>query len=298
MANQLIQVKAFLEDENLKKRFDSVLGKKANQFMSSILSAVSGNASLQECDPKSIISAALIAASLDLPIDSNLGFAAIVPYGSKDGKRAQFQIMAKGFIQLAIRTGQYSGMNYSEVYEDELLEYNPITKELRFNAKYKENGQREKGQADKIVGYYAWIQLASGFRQSIYMTVNEIKNHAKKYSASYKNDLSKGWNSSRWSTDFHVMALKTVIKLLLSKWGILSVDMQKAMVADQKVFNGDVTEYTDNPQEHIESAPTPIADPFVKPVPELPAPPEAKIETQTAPVNTEEDQKIIEENWR
>ena len=107
MANQLIQVKAFLEDENLKKRFDSVLGKKANQFMSSILSAVSGNASLQECDPKSIISAALIAASLDLPIDSNLGFAAIVPYGSKDGKRAQFQIMAKGLIQLAIPTGQY-----------------------------------------------------------------------------------------------------------------------------------------------------------------------------------------------
>ncbi|NJO00329.1 MAG: recombinase RecT [Bacteroidia bacterium] len=230
------QVESFLNNEDLRKRFNGMLGAKTNQFISSILNAVSANKSLQECDPKSIISAALVAASLDLPIDGNLGFSAMVPYGSKDGKRAQFQIMAKGFIQLAIRSGKYVDMNYSEIYQDELISYNPITKELKYKDTFDPNGQREKGETHNIVGYLAWFKLSTGFKQSLYMTVAQIKNHAKKYSVSYKYDLSKGQTSSKWSQDFHPMALKTVIKLLLSKWGILSVDMQKAMKEDQKAY--------------------------------------------------------------
>lgn len=261
MSNTVAVVKSFLENEDCKKRFQDVLGKKTNQFVASLLNTVSANKSIQECEPKSIISAALIAASFDLPIDSNLGFAAIVPYGSTEGKKAQFQIMAKGFIQLAIRSGQYIRMNYSEVYEDELKSYNPITKEIVFDATFKPEGQRESGLTDKIVGYFASFELITGFKQSMYMTVNEIRNHAKKYSKSYQYDLRKNSKSSRWSEDFDVMAKKTLIKMLLSKWGILSIDMQRAIFADQRVYDENGGEFVDNPTKQIGDT-AQVEDPF------------------------------------
>ena len=146
-------------------------------------------------------------------------------------------------------------MNVSEVYEDELESYNPITGEMKLVLDFKSCLQRKEGKKDKIVGYYAWFKLLSGFRKEAFMTTDEVTNHATTYSSSYKQDLTKGWTSSRWSTDFEAMARKTVLKLLLSRWGILSIDMQRAIVDDQKVFDGHGNEsYLDN-QPIIEAAP-------------------------------------------
>lgn len=130
------------------------------------------------------------------------------------------------------------------------MAYSPITGDLEFVKKVPADGFRNKGDVSKIVGYYATFTLLTGFKKELYMTTDEVSNHAKKYSASYKQDLSKGWKSSRWTLDFDSMAKKTVLKLLLSKWGILSIDMQRAIQDDQKVFdeNGG-SGYGDNPND-------------------------------------------------
>jgi len=261
------QVKKLLAEENYKQKFQDVLGQKAPQFMATIVNVVTASNKLKKCDPNSIMAAAFVAASFDLPIDSNLGFSALVPYDKSvqdsSGKwhkvsLAQFQMMYKGFIQLAIRSGQYEKMNCSEVYEDELVSYNPITGECEFVTDFRSCAHRMSGETDKIVGYYAWFRLKSGFTKELFMSKSEIVNHATKYSQAYKYDLNYNKESSKWSTDFDAMAKKTVIKLLLSKWGILSVDMQKAIVDDQKTYdeNGEGS-YGDN-QPVIETA----EDPF------------------------------------
>ena len=259
MANELSvlgQVKGYLSDDKVKSKFNEVLGKKAPQFMTSITNAIGGNASLQKCEANSILSSALVAATYDLPIDSNLGFSALVPYWDSKNKvfHAQFQMMYKGFVQLAIRSGAYENMNVSEVYEDELELFNPITGELKLVTDFKNCTQRKEGKREKIVGYYAWFKLLTGFRKELYMTVDECRNHALQYSASYKQDINKGWTSSKWTTDFDAMAKKTVLKLLLSRWGVLSIDMQRAIQDDQKVYTTEEGEYTDN-REVLEEAP-------------------------------------------
>lgn len=264
------QVKSILGEENVKKRFQEVLGKKAPQFMASIVNVVSATPALKKCEPNSIIAAAFVASSFDLPIDSNLGFAALVPYDKsmRDAngewykvKLAQFQMMYKGFIQLAIRTGEYEKMNCSAVYQDEIVDYNPITGECQFVTEFSTCEQRNNGETDKIVGYYAWFRLKSGFTKELYMSKSEVLNHAKKYSQSYRYDLNDNKNSSKWSTDFDAMALKTVIKLLLSKWGILSIEMQKAIQDDQKTFDEDGNEsYGDNMPD-LDDEPDPFATP-------------------------------------
>ena len=142
--DKLRKVKALLASNAVKERFSTILGKKSVQFTASLVNVVSGSDKLLDCDPNSIMSAAFVAATYDLPIDSNLGFSAIVPYKSK----AQFQMMYKGFVQLAIRTHEYEKMNCSEVYEDEMESYNPITGECRFvtdfSACSKTSGQKSK----------------------------------------------------------------------------------------------------------------------------------------------------------
>lgn len=247
MANNLQVVKKLLNTNEMQSRFREILGQKAPQFMASIVNAVSGNSYLQQCDANSVMAAALVAATLDLPIDSNLGFAAIVPYKVKGEYKAQFIMQYKGFVQLAIRSGYYEKMNYSEVYEDELKSYNPITGEVTFVDDFSKCRQREEGQSDKIIGYYAWFRLRTGFSQEIYMSRAEVDNHARKYSQSYRTDINKNRSLSLWSTDFDIMAKKTVIKRLLSRWGILSVDMQQAIQVDQKVYDQEGTgTYADN----------------------------------------------------
>ena len=262
------QVKAMLSQDNIKEKFTEVLGNKAPQFMASITNAVSGSTQLKKCPASSIIGAAFVAATYDLPIDSNLGFAAIVPYNDNvyDHQRrewvkvpkAQFQMMYKGFIQLAIRSGYYEKMNCAEVYEDELLSYNPITGEIELVKDFSVCTQRMNGEVDKVVGYYAWFKLLSGFSKELYMSKAEVENHARTYSSAYRNDIEKGKKGSKWTTNFKAMALKTVIKLLLSKWGILSIDMQRAIQDDQKVYDEDGDgNYSDNQPDLIEAE-----DPF------------------------------------
>lgn len=262
------EIKHLLSEESIKNRFNNILGKKAPQFMASIVNVVASSPQLKQCQPNSIMASAFVAASFDLPVDSNLGFSALVPYDKKmydpetgqwkKTKIAQFQMMYKGFIQLAIRTGEYEKMNCSAVYEDEIIGYNPITGECDFVSDFRVCTQRNSGSTDKIIGYYAWFRLKSGFVKELFMSKEEVMNHAKKYSQSFRYDLNENKASSKWSTDFDAMAMKTVIKQLLSKWGILSVEMQKAIVDDQKTFDEDGNEsYGDNEQDVIE-----VQDPF------------------------------------
>lgn len=259
-----VQVKQLVSSDAVKKKFTEVLGQKAPQFLASITNTVSGSAQLKKCSANSIMSAAFVAATYDLPIDSNLGFSAIVPYNEsiynpqtrqwEKHPRAQFQMMYKGFIQLAIRSGYYEKMNYAAVYEDELKRYNPITGEIEFVKDFSQCTQRESGDESKVVGYYAWFRLKTGFSQELFMSTAAVDNHAKKYSQAYRYDIEKQKKSSKWTTDFEAMALKTVIKLLLSKWGILSVDMQRAIQDDQKVYDDDGNgTYGDNQPDIIEA---------------------------------------------
>ena len=208
-------VASLLKGDGIKKRFEEVLGKKAAGFMSSIISAVSTNPGLAKADPKSVIASAAVAATLDLPINSNLGFAYIIPYGVV----ATCQVGYRGFIQLAMRTGQYKTINVTEVYEGELIEDNRITGLMEFDTK--------KKVSDKIIGYVAYFKLLNGFEKYLYMTMDQVKAHGQKYSKSYKKP------TGQWATGFDGMAKKTVLKMLLSKFGILSVEMQTATTFDQ-----------------------------------------------------------------
>jgi len=241
---QLAVLKSYLGMDDTKQRFVDILGKNANAYMATIVNIMANSSALTKCDAASVMNSALIGATLDLPIDPNLGFAAIVPYGDK----AQFQMQYKGFIQLAIRTGQYESMNVSEVYEDEIKEYNPITGEIIFND-FSETTMRQSGSDIGIVGYYAWFKLVTGFMKPLYMTIAQLEKHGKKYSQTYK----KGYGN--WVDQKDAMMRKTVIKLLISKWGIMSVQIQKALTFDQSIVkdnNGELeAEYIDNePQTH------------------------------------------------
>ena len=235
--NGLAVIKHYLSTDEVRNRFNDILGKKSPQFMASIVNAVAGNEKLKNCDQQSVLGAAFVAASLDLPIDPNLGRAYIIPYSG----RAQFQIGYRGLVELAIRTGQYRDMNTVEIYEDEIKEYNPILGKLKFVEDFSQCTQRTNGQDDKIVGYYAFYELLTGFSKGLYMTKEQVINHAKKYSQTFN------FKGGVWQTHFNEMAKKTVLKRLLSKWATLSVEMQKAVVEDQKVYDSDgVGEYADN----------------------------------------------------
>lgn len=219
-SNPLDKFKQQFSHENVKKRFDDVLGAKAPGFVSSVLSAISSNKSLMECQPSSVIAASLISASLDLPINQNLGFAYIVPYKGV----AQFQMGWRGYVQLALRTGQYKTINAIVVYKGQIKFNNLMTGEIELDP---------NGQQDEVAGYMLYFRLINGFEKTVYMTKDECMRHAKKFSQSFKT--GRGY----WADDFDAMALKTVVKLGLSKWGILSIEMQKAIVTDQSEVDED-----------------------------------------------------------
>ena len=217
-------LKSLLATETIKKQMKSLLGDKAGHFMMAIVGVVEGTPQLQDCEPQSIINSAIASATLDLPIEKNLGYAYIVPYKDK----AQFQIGYKGYIQLALRSGQYKYINSIEIKEGELENYNLLTGE--FNFKFIEDiNQRLEA---KTIGYASYIEFTNGFRNTLYMTKEQVLDHAEKYSQSYGTDLKKGYSSSNWSKNFDAMALKTVLKLNLSKFGALSVSVQKALQID------------------------------------------------------------------
>lgn len=240
-------LKSLLATEVIRKQMKSLLGDKAGHFMMAIVGVVEGTPQLQDCEPQSIINSAIASATLDLPIEKNLGYAYIVPYKDK----AQFQMGYKGYIQLALRSGQYKYINSIEIKEGELENYNLLTGE--FNFKFIEDiNQRLEA---KTIGYASYIEFTNGFRNTLYMTKEQIENHAKKYSQSYGYDLSKGYSNSNWSKNFDSMALKTVLKLNLSKFGALSVSVQKALQIDGSSIKsiseeGTINvEYVDNTNE-------------------------------------------------
>lgn len=175
----------------------------------------------------SVISSAMVAATLDLPVDKNLGYAWIVPYGG----RAQFQLGYKGYIQLALRTGQYKFINCIPVHEGELQKWNPLTEEIEIDF--------EKRESDAVIGYAAYFELLNGFRKTVYWTKAQVEKHKKKFS---KSDFG-------WKNDWDAMALKTVLKAILSKWGILSVEMQKAVIEDDEARERiDITDEMSEPE--------------------------------------------------
>ncbi|MDO0133239.1 recombinase RecT [Clostridioides difficile] len=250
MANEIqrqVNVKNLLSTEAYKKRFKEVLKDKANTFMASVVN-VSNLPSLKDAEPNSILKSAMVAATLDLPIDPNLGFSYLVPFVNKGIKEAQFQIGYKGFIQLAMRTGQYKTINAIEIYEGEIKSVNRLTGEIEFN----ENKDEIDGEI--VVGYIAYFKLLNGFEKTLYMSKEDMEKYAKRYSQTYKSNKDYVVKSSLWTTDFDSMAVKTVLKRLLSKYGILSIEMQKALETDQAVIKDDNSvEYVDRQvEEEIE----------------------------------------------
>ena len=230
-----------LKDDGIKKRFEEVLGQKAAAFMSSIISATHSGA-LASAEPMSVISAGMVAATLDLPINPSLGFAHLVPYSGK----AQFQMGWRGYVQLAQRTGLYQTMNVAEVHEGDVVSHNHITGEIVFSS--------ESHKKNPVIGYVGYFKLISGFEKYLYMSNDEVKEHGRKYSRAF--DKKEG----RWQQDFGSMAKKTVLKMLLSKWAPLSTDMQmqKAIESDQAVVGIDGTyQYPDNPNS-TQTQPPPI----------------------------------------
>ena len=217
-------LKSLLATDAIRRQMKSLLGEKAGHFMMAIVGVVEGTPQLQSCAPQSIINSAIASATLDLPIEKNLGYAYIVPYKDK----AQFQMGYKGYIQLALRSGQYKYINSVEIKEGELESYNLLTGE--FNFKFIED--INKRLEAKTIGYASYIEFTNGFRNTLYMTKEQVDNHAKEYSQSYAYDLRKGYKNSNWSTNFDSMALKTVLKLNLSKFGALSVSVQRALQLD------------------------------------------------------------------
>jgi recombination protein RecT len=227
-----VTLKQFLSANDIQNRLKEMLGDRASSFSNSIINVVSSNSALQACDPATVIKAAMISASLDLPIDPALGFAAIVPYKES----AQFQLMYKGVIQLCIRSGQYETIHDTEVYRDELESYNPITGEVVFRklTEYKMRPQKKWGD---VVGFFCSFRLLKGFRSSLYMTTEEIMAHAERFSRAYQYDVKFNKQSCPWSTDPIAMGRKTVILRLLKRYGIMSVEMQDAVVADAEDEN-------------------------------------------------------------
>lgn len=235
-ASRPAQVKDLLAQDSIKKRFEEILGAKAPGFISSILNIVNGNTLFASCNPNSIIMSAAVAATLDLPINPNLGFAYIIPYGGQ----AQFQIGYKGFIQLAMRTGQYKTINATEVRAGQLKKFNPLTEEIEIDFSV---------EGGEVIGFVGYFKMINGFEKTVYWNVGKMNAHAKKFSKSY------GKSSSPWTTNYNEMCLKTLIKHILSKYGILSIEMQKAVTVDQGVVKddkGETVEYVDlSHQEQI-----------------------------------------------
>jgi recombination protein RecT len=226
-------VKTLVESEAYKRKFAEVLGKNAPSFVSSIVQ-LGQSWQLQDCQPHTVVGAAMIAASLGLPIHPSLGFAWIIPY--KD--IATFQIGYKGFVQLANRSGQYKRLNVTEVYDGELLKYDRVKGDCILD-------ETKRKKDAKVIGYVAYFELINGHEHALYWPLKQVEEHAARFSQAYRSKKK----DSPWFTDFDAMAKKTVLKSLLTHWGPLSTEMQAATVRDQsyETDSGEII-YPDNPE--------------------------------------------------
>lgn len=247
-SQQRLGITAYLTQEAVKTQINNVVGGKDGQrFISAIVSAVNTNPALQECTNQSILSGALLGESLKLSPSPQLGQYYLVPYNDRDrGKVAQFQLGYKGYIQLAIRSGQYKKLNVLAIKEGELVKYDPLNEEIVVNLIEDE----EARENSPTVGYYASFEYTNGFRKSLYWSKKRMESHALKYSKGYA--AKKGYTF--WEKDFDAMAYKTMLRQLISKWGIMSIDMQRAIEGDMSVIteNG-APVYVDNDPETLEA---------------------------------------------
>lgn len=240
--NNLPQLKQTLNAPSVKAKFEEMLGKRSSQFMTSITSVVQNNSLLQKADVNSIVMGSAIAASMDLPLNANLGYAALVPFNSKDGCFAQLQVMVKGWTELFLRSGQCKSIICETVYEGQLVKKNKFTGEYTFDEDAK--------KSDKIIGFMAYFKLTNGFEKYDYMTIEEVKAHAQRFSQTYR----KG--TGIWRDHFEAMGQKTVLKRLLTKYAPKSIEMQQMAIFDQSIVNGTIDNmenatpnYADNAKE-------------------------------------------------
>ena len=257
---------AYLTQDAVKKQINSVVGgKNGTRFISSIVSAVQTTPALQECTNPSILSAALLGEALNLSPSPQLGQFYMVPFDNKKKgvKEAQFQLGYKGYVQLAERSGYYKKLNVLAIKEGELVRYDPLNEEIEVNL-IEDDVEREETPA---MGYYAMFEYENGFRKTLYWSKKKMLAHVEKYSPAFKRNggarslelLQQGkipekemWKySSFWFKDFDGMAMKTMLRQLISKWGIMSIDLQTAVDKDMAVIHEDGSaDYVDNGQDH------------------------------------------------
>lgn len=225
--------------ESVKNNLQEILGKRAATFATSVIQITQSNSMLKNAVPSSIVGAAMTSATLNLPLNNNLGYAYIIPFNErqKDGSflvKAQFQIGYKGFIQLAMRSGQFKTIHCTDVRDTEIIGRNRLSGEIEFNWIEEE----EERELKSIVGYVAYFRLTNGYEATLYMTIKNLEKHGGKFSQTFK----KGYGL--WKDDFDSMAKKTVLKLLLSKYAPLSIDMQTARDSDQSTLDWNEEEKT------------------------------------------------------
>lgn len=247
---QKTSLTAYLTNDAVKNQINNVIGgKNGSRFVSSIISAVQVNPALQKCTNPSILSAALLGESLKLSPSPQLGQYYMVPFNNnkKGYKEAQFQLGYKGYIQLAIRSGQYKKLNVLAIKEGELVRFDPLNEEIEVNLIDDEEAREET----ETIGYYAMLEYTNGFKKAMYWSKKKMEAHALKYSKGYQ--AKKGYTF--WEKDFDAMAYKTMLRQLISKWGIMSIDMLSAMDADMAVIHEDGTkDYVDIDNEETVAA--------------------------------------------
>ena len=243
--NQRLGITAFLNSEKVLGNIEQALGAVNKQrFITGVISAVNNNAALSECTNQSILSGALLGESLKLSPSPQLGQYYLVPFNDKNkGKVAQFQLGYKGYIQLAIRSGQYKKLNVLAIKEGELIRFDPLTEEIEVKLIDDEDAREQA----ETIGYYAMFEYTNGFRKAIYWSKKKMEAHALKFSQGYASDKRKGTSYTFWTKDFDGMAYKTMLRQLISKWGVMSIEMQNAIDSDMAVINEDGTkDYVDN----------------------------------------------------
>jgi len=254
--NQRLGITAYLTNDAVKNQINNVIGgKDGTKFISAVVSAVNNNPALQECTNQSILAAALLGESLKLSPSPQLGQYYMVPFNDRErGKVAQFQLGYKGYIQLAIRSGQYKKLNVLAIKEGELVRFDPLNEEIEV----KLIADEEEREQAATIGYYAMFEYTNGFRKAIYWSKKKMEAHALKYSKGYQ--AKKGYTF--WEKDFDGMAYKTMLRQLISKWGIMSIEMQTAIDSDMAVINEDGTkDYVDNAPDVIDMEPETLPAP-------------------------------------
>lgn len=245
------KITKYLNGAPMQDYLKSVIGSNKDKFVTNLVSAVNQNKSLQECTNMSLVSGALVASTLNLSLNSSFGYAYLVPYKNKGLMEAQFQIGYKGYIQLAMRTGEYQRLNAVPIYRSQFISFNALTEDLKVN-------NIDNFDGDEVVGYVSYFRLNNGFEKTFFWSYEKMMAHADKYSKAFnavaygklqRNEITESdlWRySSFWYKDFDSMALKTMLRQLLSKYGILSEEMEKAYEFDNSVVENGTPRYVDN----------------------------------------------------